>query len=105
VAKPNSKKPADASPEQPAPAKKGVEKGAEKSAPSPLLAQVNALLARGDNLAAKALLAQNPGPAVEDPALAAVSARLRFDPGAIAAAGGVLAAILFALVAAILLRK
>jgi hypothetical protein len=96
VAKPTSKKPSDASPDQPAPS---------KAAPSPLLAQVNALLARGDNLAAKALLAQHPGAAAEEPALAEVASRLRFDPGALAAAGGVLAAILFALVAAILLRK
>jgi hypothetical protein len=101
VAKPTAKNPSAASSEQPAPSKKS----AEKAAASPLLAQVNALLARGDNLAAKALLAQNPGAAVEEPALAAVTARLRFDPGALAAAGGVLAAILFSLVAAILLRK
>jgi len=82
------------------PSKKGKE-----AAQSPLLAQVNALLARGDNLAAKALLAQNPEAAASEPELAAVGTRLRFDPGALAAAGGVLAAILFSLVAAILLRK
>ena len=80
-------------------------KAGEANAASPLLAQVNALLARGDNLAAKALLSQHPGASTEEPALAAVNARLRFDLGALAAAGGVLAAILFALVAAILLRK
>ncbi len=85
--------------------RKSTEAGAAKAAQSPLLAQVTALVARGDNLAAKALLAQSPGAATEEPALAAVNARLRFDPGALVAAGGVLAAILFALVAAILLRK
>ena len=80
-------------------------KVAEKAAQSPLLAQVTALLARGDNLGARALLAQHPATATEDPALTFLTARLRFDPGALAAAAGVLAAILFALVAAILLRK
>jgi hypothetical protein len=91
------KKPSDAAPEQPAPAK--------KAPVSPLVAQVNALLVRGDNLGAKALLAQaQPSPA-DEAELAEVRARLRFDPGALAAAGGVLAAILFSLVAAILLRK
>ncbi len=102
MAKPKSNKP---STDSAADSKKSMEAGAGKRAQGPLLAQVNALVARGDNLAAKALLAQHPGAATEEPALAAVSARLRFDPGALVAAGGVLAAILFALVAAILLRK
>ena len=97
MAKPTSKKPSDSA--------TSPKKAGDPGAQSPLLAQLTALLARGDNLAAKALLAQHPGAATEEPALAAVTARLRFDPGALAAAGGVLAAILFALVAAILLRK
>ena len=91
------KKPSDASAEQSAPAK--------KPAVSPLVAQLHALLARGDNLGAKALLAQaQPAPA-DEADLAGIRARLRLDPGALAAAASVLAAILFALVAAILLRK
>lgn len=102
MAKPKSNQPSAASATT---SKKPGEAAGAANAASPLLAQVNALLARGDNLAAKALLAQHPDASTKEPALAAVSARLRFDPGALAAAGGVLAAILFALVAAILLRK
>ena len=77
----------------------------KKGASSPLLTQVRARLARGDNRGARALLDENPETALHEDEIAALRARLRFDPGALAAAGGVLAAILFALVAAILLRK
>lgn len=90
---------------KPKPAPAPEQAPSKKAAPGPLLTQVRALLARGDNRGARALLDEHPESALHEDGLAAIRSRLRLDPGALAAAGGVLAAILFAIVAAILLRK